>query len=149
MKNRGQAAMEFLMTYGWAILAAIIVIAVLAIYFKPSSLTSNAAVLTAPLYAEAWSITLNKIALVIKNNAGENIVVTFVNATLTSPTGATCTAIETATPVSAGTTTDPQNIACTTLTVGQTVSGTLSVKYTRGAGKLNLTSTGSISGTVA
>ena len=32
MQKRGQAAMEFLMTYGWAILAAIIVIGVLA-YF--------------------------------------------------------------------------------------------------------------------
>jgi hypothetical protein len=34
--RRGQAAMEFLMTYGWAIIAAIIVIGVLAIYFKPT-----------------------------------------------------------------------------------------------------------------
>jgi len=34
MIKRGQAAMEFLMTYGWAILAAIIVIGVLAIYFR-------------------------------------------------------------------------------------------------------------------
>ena len=32
MKNKGQAAMEFLMTYGWAILAGIIAIGVLA-YF--------------------------------------------------------------------------------------------------------------------
>ena len=34
MIKRGQAAMEFLMTYGWAILVAIIVIGVLAIYFR-------------------------------------------------------------------------------------------------------------------
>lgn len=34
--KRGQAALEFLMTYGWAILAAIIIIALLAIYINPS-----------------------------------------------------------------------------------------------------------------
>jgi uncharacterized protein (UPF0333 family) len=50
MKTKGQAAMEFLMTYGWAILAAIIVIGVLAIYFRPSALTSNNVIVTAPLY---------------------------------------------------------------------------------------------------
>jgi len=50
MKTKGQAAMEFLMTYGWAILAAIIVIGVLAIYFRPSTLTSNSVIVTAPLY---------------------------------------------------------------------------------------------------
>jgi len=42
MKNKkGQAAMEFLMTYGWAILAAIIAIGVLAAFgvFSPGKLT--------------------------------------------------------------------------------------------------------------
>ena len=36
-KKKGQAAMEFLMTYGWAILAAVVVIGVLAYFgvFSP------------------------------------------------------------------------------------------------------------------
>ena len=45
MAKRGQAAMEFLMTYGWAILAAIIAIAALAYFgvFSPgmSSIDPN------------------------------------------------------------------------------------------------------------
>jgi uncharacterized protein (UPF0333 family) len=42
MNQKGQAFMEFTLEYGWAILASIIVIAVLAIWFKPSSLlTAN------------------------------------------------------------------------------------------------------------
>src|SRR3989338_1126940 len=47
--KRGQAAMEFLMTYGWAILAAIIAIGVLAYFgvFNPGRLT-GAAILVAP-----------------------------------------------------------------------------------------------------
>ena len=46
MKKRGQAAMEFLMTYGWAILVVLIAIAALAFFgvlnpgrFLPSSCT--------------------------------------------------------------------------------------------------------------
>ena len=48
-KKKGQAAMEFLMTYGWAILAAIIAIGVLAYFgvFNPGRLT-GAAILVAP-----------------------------------------------------------------------------------------------------
>ena len=51
MSRKGQAAMEFLMTYGWAILAAIIAIGVLAYFgvFNPSRLAGSAAVLNAPL----------------------------------------------------------------------------------------------------
>ncbi len=39
MNNKGQAAMEFLMTYGWAILAAIIAIGVLSYFgiFSPGN----------------------------------------------------------------------------------------------------------------
>jgi len=40
-QNKGQASMEFLMTYGWAILSAIVVICVLAIYFKPTNLVNG------------------------------------------------------------------------------------------------------------
>jgi len=36
MRTKGQAAMEFLMTYGWAILAAIIVIGILGYYYFSS-----------------------------------------------------------------------------------------------------------------
>ena len=43
MTKKGQAAMEFLMTYGWAILAAIIAIAVLAYFgvFNPGRYASE------------------------------------------------------------------------------------------------------------
>lgn len=41
MNKKGQAAMEFLMTYGWAILAAVVVIGVLAYFgvFNPGTYT--------------------------------------------------------------------------------------------------------------
>jgi len=50
MEKKGQAAMEFLMTYGWAILVAIIAIGVLAYYgvFSPGKFVSSAATVNAP-----------------------------------------------------------------------------------------------------
>jgi uncharacterized protein (UPF0333 family) len=48
--KKGQAAMEFLMTYGWAILAAIIAIAVLAYFgvFSPSRYVPETCIMNAP-----------------------------------------------------------------------------------------------------
>lgn len=41
VNKKGQTAMEFLMTYGWAILVAIVVIAVLAIFFRPGYVVND------------------------------------------------------------------------------------------------------------
>ncbi|MCH7536208.1 MAG: hypothetical protein IH948_10800, partial [Bacteroidetes bacterium] len=72
-KRKGQAAMEFLMTYGWAILAAIIVIGVLAIYFSPNTLTQTQVFLSAPFYGIGTSLATDQIQVEIRNNGGENI----------------------------------------------------------------------------
>src|ERR1051325_8340737 len=52
-KQKGQAAMEFLFTYGWAILAAIVAIGALAYFgvFSPGKLSSSAQLLNNPFYA--------------------------------------------------------------------------------------------------
>ena len=61
--KRGQAAMEFLMTYGWAILAAVIVIAVLASFgvFSPSKYIPTSCTVSAP-----WGCDKNQ----VKANGG-------------------------------------------------------------------------------
>src|SRR3989344_4685658 len=88
MQKRGQAAMEFLMTYGWAILAAIIVIAVLAIYFRPSSLTSGTSVVTAPFYAIGSVVEPSQVQLEIRNNGGETLTLHKVDISVNNPSGA-------------------------------------------------------------
>jgi len=78
MDKKGQAAMEFLMTYGWAILAAIIAIAVLAYFgvFSPSRYVPNACIVANP-----WGCnnddtqalaTGNKIVLALINSGGDS-----------------------------------------------------------------------------
>jgi len=58
MHKKGQAAMEFLMTYGWAILAAIIAIGVLAYFgvFNPARLAGSTGIVNAPFNMDAFSI---------------------------------------------------------------------------------------------
>jgi len=76
--KRSQAAMEFLMTYGWAILAAIIVIAVIAIYFRPGNLVQNQCILSAPFNCYAGVVSTNGITLEVKNGAGQSLKVQMV-----------------------------------------------------------------------
>ena len=70
MEKRGQAAMEFLMTYGWAILAAIIAIAVLAYFgvFNPGRYTSEMCQVGAPFTCDENSIaSANGVDIIIRN----------------------------------------------------------------------------------
>ena len=58
MNKKGQASMEFLMTYGWAILAGIIAIGALAYFgvFRTDSLTGNVVSMSAPFIAKRFNI---------------------------------------------------------------------------------------------
>ena len=68
MQKKGQAAMEFLMTYGWAILAAIVVIGILGVYFfRSDMMTPKGAIVSAPFYANAQNA---KVAGNIPNDGG-------------------------------------------------------------------------------
>ena len=72
MERKGQAAMEFLMTYGWAILAAIVAIGVLAYFgvFSPGRYTSNLCTIAAPFSCEEYGIGAD-LELVIRNGYGD------------------------------------------------------------------------------
>lgn len=75
-KNRkGQAAMEFLMTYGWAILAAVIVIGVLAYFgvFSPGKLVPEACTLSAPLGCNEARINSTAVTVIFRNGVGETV----------------------------------------------------------------------------
>lgn len=153
MQKKGQAAMEFLMTYGWAILAAIIVIGVLAVYLRPSSLQSSSAIVTAPLYANAWNVDASDAAvnLELQNNAGESINVTSIAVTGTgSSAGTDCTLTNTppVTMAAGATQSFAIGTGCT-FTTGDSYAGDIAVRYTRGVtGTTELTSSGQISDTV-
>jgi uncharacterized protein (UPF0333 family) len=78
MRNkRGQAAMEFLMTYGWAILAAIIVVGVLwYIIGNPGNLAGDRFTIGAPFVQKGMNLDSANVVINVLNGAGESVTVT-------------------------------------------------------------------------
>jgi len=151
MNKKGQAAMEFLMTYGWAILAAIIAIAVLAYFgvFNPGRYTSEMCQVSAPFTCDDNSVTsatpANGVQLILRNGGD-------VDYNILSITVSNCGPVTFATPVlvaSGSTSTLGQlNVQCTTpLTVDAAFRGNIEISYkdaSGGASARLLTATGSI-----
>ena len=147
VKKKGQAAMEFLMTYGWAILAAIIVIAVIAIYFRPGTLVQNSVIVNAPFYAVGTTLSATEIQIELRNQIGEDLTAVTPSLDFNSPSGATCTA-PAAQAISAGQAVIFTWTACSGLGTG-TINADVAITYNRPGSTLNLQSTGSLSGKVA
>src|SRR3989344_3801876 len=78
--KKGQAAMEFLMTYGWAILAAIIAIGVLAYFgvFNPGRLAGPAGLVSPPFNLDDFNIVdggagSDVVTMVVTQNLGSSL----------------------------------------------------------------------------
>ena len=144
--KRGQAAMEFLITYGWAILAAIVAIGVLAFFLaNPGRFTSNSCVLTAPFTCEEYAVNNTGITLVLRNGAADNYIVNLINATCAScATGGVSCATTTATTILAGAASSPLSLGGCTGLSGNTFRGDLVLIYSKSGGALNQTVTGTL-----
>ena len=147
MENKGQAAMEFLMTYGWAILAAIIAIGVLAYFgvFSPGRYLPEACTLTSPLGCDDNKISVaTGISLVLRNGAGEDITVSSVNIV-------NCGIDSTSQPVADGGTATITIPTCTpVLVAGNKFNGAITVTYIKtSGGTFSHTSSGTLIGKVA
>jgi len=160
MQRKGQAAMEFLMTYGWAILAAIIAIGVLAYFgvFSPGKFVPTATVLNPPLYANSWNMKADVlgssvVSIEVRNNGGEAINVQAIElSNSNSGAGAPCDDITTyaapGLPISPGQL-EILTVTCgTALVSGDTFKADIAVTYRKSGGTLDLSSTGTIAGTI-
>ena len=150
-QKKGQAAMEFLMTYGWAILAAIVAIGVLAYFgvFSPGKLTGSSAIVNNPFYASSWLVNTSTVQLELTNNGGDVLIV---NTLTVNGTGAS-TGTNCATPSTFGATiTNPgaitlfSNMTCSgdTLVAGNNFAGDIKIRYQKQGSALNQTVTGTI-----
>lgn len=150
MDKKGQAAMEFLMTYGWAILATVIVIGVLAYFgvFSPSKYVPTSCLVSAPFgcdknqVAATGGVNTSTVTLVLRNGGGESLDVSSVAI-------AGCGTYSTAFPIAdQGTKTVP--VTCNqTLTVGSKFNGAVSVTYIVTDGTLPQIASGSVTVKVA
>lgn len=143
MKNKGQAAMEFLMTYGWAILAAIIAIGVLAYFgvFSPGKYTPSATVVNPPFYATGANVNPSTVLVEVQNQGGEDL-----NVTSFAVNG--CTTNSTAVWVNASERTVLSAAGCG-LSTGDSFRGDVTITYRKAGSSLDLQSTGTIAQTVA
>lgn len=142
--KRGQAALEFLMTYGWAILSAIIVIGALGSYFYFNQGGSSTIYVNAPFYGVASAATNTTLSLEMENKGGEALNVTSI---AVSP----CTVNDTDSAFNGAVGAGAQIVTlsnCGT-TPGDSFSGQITITYLRPGSSLPLTSTGSVSTPVA
>ncbi len=81
-RKKGQAAMEFLMTYGWAILVVLVVIGALAYFgvLSPATLLPEKCTFPVSLSCSDFQVTGTKINLILQNGAGRDMTVTQVSA---------------------------------------------------------------------
>ena len=141
MSKKGQAAMEFLMTYGWAILAAIIAIGVLAYFgvFSPGKYVTGSAIVNPPFYVNAHNVKASAgVTIELKNNGGEDYDIQ--NVVVSGCVGAITPALPKQ--ILAGGI-QAVTIACSP-TEGDTFKGDVTVTYTKTGSTTDLTSTGTI-----
>ena len=143
--KKGQAAMEFLMTYGWAILAAIIAIGVLSYFgvFSPGNYISDSVVVNAPFGStQELAIQSASINFVLRNGGGDS-------ATISSIAVAGCGTNSTGITLADGAS-QLITVPCSpALTSGDKFKGTITITYRTGEELLDLTGTGNIAGRVA
>ncbi len=75
MQKKAQAAMEFLMTYGWAILVVLAAIAALAYFgvLKPGQFLPEQCILAPGFACSDFKVTPNEVNLIIVNSGGRDI----------------------------------------------------------------------------
>src|SRR3989344_7933077 len=140
--KRGQAAMEFLMTYGWAILAAIIAIGALASYgaFNPGKFTGNIILAESP-FGVTGTVDNNAVTIELRNGLGEPVIIQQIEmpgcGTYIGPT-----------PI-APSTSEIFAISCSPLLIsGSAFKSDFKIDYTRSDSSLTFQSQGSITYTV-
>tara|TARA_Y100000310_G_scaffold109945_1_gene108417 strand:+ start:8305 stop:8823 length:519 start_codon:yes stop_codon:yes gene_type:complete len=102
-RKKSQAAMEFLMTYGWAILVVLAAIAALAYFgvLSPDRFLPEKCVLTPGITCISSRVETDKVAFIIANGKGQSISIS--NIAVTKDGGTTCnTAFETPVPIKNG-----------------------------------------------
>lgn len=149
--RKAQSAMEYLMTYGWAILIVIIVAAALFALgvFNPATYTQSA-----PTGFQGFQIpsggfqltSAGQLTLQLKNMAGANINITQINATYAGSNIGTTAYSGTIAPGAAYTATVT---GLPTAAVGSSYSVDVVILYTNLDSGLAFTSSGKVTGTVS
>ena len=142
--KRGQAALEFLMTYGWAILVVLVAIGALAYFgvLRPEKLLPEKCVIAtgSGLYCDDYSAAGTNLTFRIKNMLADPVNVTAISVTLTGPTK-TCTPFSGNTLIAVDDTAT-FSLVCPTAS-GDKIKGDFDITFAK-AGGLSKTATGQL-----
>src|SRR3989338_4858786 len=140
--KKGQAALEFLMTYGWAILVVLVAIGALAFFgvLSPDKFLPAKCTLQPGLACIDHQVTPGIVTVVVKNGYGSDITVNDVRAE-------GCGAIQPATTLANGVQTT-YLITCSTPIAGSKYSGILNITYLNKDSNLIRSNLGNIVGKV-
>ena len=139
MNKKGQAAMEFLMTYGWAILAAVIVVGVLWFMIgNPANLAGDSFKMSTPVAANAVTASVSGVILEWRNGGGESM-------TQTNVSIAGCTPNTDAVTVTTGELVTTTVLCPNFSNVGDRISGDVTIAYIKSGSALVQRATGSVS----
>ena len=141
--KKGQAAMEFLMTYGWAILVVLIAIGALAYFgvLSPERFLPEKCVIStgSGLFCDDYSASAGSVTLRVKNILADTVTVSGITLDVT---GETCTAWSGATDITPDNYTD-FDITCGTLASGDKVKADVQIDFAK-VGGLSKTATGQL-----
>ena len=140
-KNSGQAAMEFLLNYGWAILVVLVAIAALAYFgvLSPGKYLPEKCVPAAGIGCSSFKATSTGVDLILQNALGKDIVVTAINA---PDAGSGCSDTFNTTLVNGADATFSLNC---TLTSGSKINSDLLITYDEVNGLSDLSNSGTLS----
>ena len=139
-KKKAQAAMEFLMTYGWAILVVLIAIGALAYFgvLSPERFLPRSCTLMPGLDCDEFKVDLSdtQVQLFVRNGLGDSIDFSSLNIDTNLDGTGDCTAIDPAS-ISDGALSSQLNIGgCTIGALGARFRGNIIGTYSLGGGTL-------------
>ena len=143
MTKRGQAALEFLMTYGWAILAAVVVVGVLWYMIgNPANLAGNDFQVGAPFVKGGMNIdSSGTVQIEIRNGGGNSVNVTSIRI---NPNSGSCAAATPSNVVQSPGNITIYTINCSDLNSGDKLSGDITINYIESGSSLVQTAKGTI-----
>jgi hypothetical protein len=153
MFKKAQAAMEFLMTYGWAILVVLIVISALAYFgvLNPSNLVSEKCTFALPMSCTDYRVAdgagaADTVTVAMRNIGGETLTVSAISVT-SDAVGGGCVRSGLSHVLTAGGAAVPvvTNADCALVNTGRGKDKyTVTLTYTIGSGTLNHVATGDL-----
>ena len=139
VERKGQAAMEFLMTYGWALLVVLVAIGALAFFgvLNPGQFLPSSCTITPGISCDDFTASASQVQVVLRNGMGDSL-----TSVALIVDGASCSQTGTAGTISDG---DAETFSCAGgWTKGDKLKADLALTYKVGSSTISHTKIGQL-----